>query len=145
VKDEADNQNPVDPSTSVPLFITANPAVFTPAPPRFEGTMVSRIAVVVGGAVGPWSAPSVRVLVDRQAPPIPPNLTAPLAMRTGPHTIDWGLVVDGFTGTSSTEIEQLELSTGARQALRAPSPETSLVVTPNPRRPVPVPRGVPRS
>jgi MYXO-CTERM domain-containing protein len=191
VKDQADNQNPVDPSTSVPLFITANPAVLTPALPRFEslitrgygdsivwddssfldagvthvvasycnfdggctswrhgltgsrldrgnrawlqvgdeGTMVSRIAVVVGDEVGPWSAPSAPVLVDRQAPPIPPNLTTPLATRAQSHTINWGLVVDGFTGTSSTVIEQLELSSAARQVLDAPTPETSLVVT----------------
>jgi hypothetical protein len=96
-----------------------------------EGAVVARIAVVIGGEVGPWSAPSAPLLLDRTPPPIPPGFTAtPLQARSGPHTLSWGLVTDGLTGMSGMVFEQVELLSGAQQELNAADPQTSLLVTP---------------
>ncbi|MDP1829494.1 MAG: Ig domain-containing protein [Archangium sp.] len=103
-----------------------------PAGPSFErwlqvvdeGTAVARLAVVQGGEVGPWSAPSQPLLVDRTPPPVPPGLMAtPLLGRTGPVTLSWSAVVDNLTGWAGTRIEQL----GVAQT-QEPAPATSALV-----------------
>ena len=96
-----------------------------------EGTFVARIAVVQGGQVGQWSAPSAPVLVDRTAPPVPPAFASnPRAVRAGPLQLSWGGVVDNLTGLRLTAIEETDLGSGAQRRLEAPAPAVSLGVTP---------------
>ncbi|MBM4777003.1 MAG: hypothetical protein GQE15_04800 [Archangiaceae bacterium] len=72
-----------------------------------EGSMVARVAVVRGGVVGPWSAPSQAVKLDRTAPAAPQGLSlVPLAARTGPLTLSWSPVPDDFVGPVSVVVEE---------------------------------------
>lgn len=72
-----------------------------------EGTMVARIAVVVAGSVGPWSAPSHVVKLDRTPPDEPVGLSiAPLAARTGPLTLSWSPVTPDFVGPVAVIVEE---------------------------------------
>lgn len=103
-----------------------------PAGPSFErwlqvvdeGTAVARLAVVQGGEVGPWSAPSQPLLVDRTPPPIPAGLVAaPLLGRAGPVTLTWSAVVDNLTGWAGTRVERLGVA-----PTQASAPATSALV-----------------
>lgn len=93
------------------------------------GPMVARIAVVQNGLVGPWSAPSAPVLVDRTAPTVPGAPSSqPPAQRSGPLAVSWGASTDDFTGVSHYEVRVLEQLSGAtfQQQVAAPSVMTSL-------------------
>lgn len=95
-----------------------------------EGPVVARVAAVVSGRVGPWSAPSAPLLVDRTPPPGPgPLIVTPAAARQGPISLRWSVVTDDFTGLSGTVITE-EDDTGATRELNAAAPAVSLQVSP---------------
>ncbi len=96
----------------------------------FEGLVRARVAVVRGRKVGPWSGPSAPIAIDHTPPSIPGGLAAvPSAARAGPFVLNWGAVVDTFTGFDGVVIEGTELSSGNRRQFRAP-PRTTANVSP---------------
>lgn len=78
-----------------------------------EGAVVARVAVVLGGSVSRWSAPSQPILVDRTAPGIPTGLTVlPPATASSGFSVVWPLVPPDFVGPVNVLLEETQPDSG---------------------------------
>ena len=96
-----------------------------------EGTMVARIAVVIGGQVGPWSAPSEPIIIDRTPPPRPTNVTAmPPITNVSGFTVAWYGGPDDRAGLDGFVIEELRVGDSARRTIEVTGAAMSRMVSP---------------
>jgi hypothetical protein len=96
-----------------------------------EGTKVGRIAVVIGGKVGPWSAPSQPVVVDHTAPPAPTNVfVSPMSSRTPTFLLTWYGPADERSGLAGFEVRQHHVGRNEDEFFQVAAPGTSRMLTP---------------
>lgn len=95
-----------------------------------EGTMVARIAVVIGGQVGPWSAPSAPIVVDRTQPPRPTNVAVMPSLSNQPNfTVSWYAASDERSGLDSAIVVERFLGNGSTRNIEVGAPTTARTVT----------------
>lgn len=91
-----------------------------------EGTMVARIAVVIGGQVGPWSAPSAPIVVDRTAPPLPTNVAVVPRLSNLPNfNVRWYAANDERSGLLDAVVIERHVGTGAVREFEVAAPTIS--------------------